>query len=179
MITISILLALVIGYARKGSIKNMGNHKIKHIYLTIFSLVLEWILFYLMTSYTLTQGIVFGFIILQYGFIFLFIFNNRHEYPILIAAAGIFLNFLVIATNSGAMPLSNKVLDLGGNSTKLELLLTGKILTYKIATPSTPLWFLGDMVYIPFPLKQFLSIGDIILFIGVMLCIQKLMLSSD
>jgi len=47
--------------------------------------------------------------------------------------------------------------------------------THTIMTAQTKLLYLGDIIYISWPIQQMISIGDIIMNIGIFLFIQGIM----
>ncbi len=96
----------------------------------------------------------------------------------MLIALGVLLNFVVIAANFGAMPVSNRILDLASPSKKISLLKEDKYYTYKLMNNGVLFWFLGDFICAYFPLPQFISIGDIILALGILMSIQKAMVSK-
>ncbi|WP_414481125.1 DUF5317 family protein [Caldicoprobacter sp.] len=51
-------------------------------------------------------------------------------------------------------------------------------MSYTFITDKTPLWFLADIIYLPWPKEQFISIGDIIILLGVFLLIQNITLAE-
>jgi hypothetical protein len=80
--------------------------------------------------------------------------------------------------NKGSMPLSEAAMVMDVSAKNLEYLADGKLLTYHIMNEKTLLGFLGDVIYLPAPFKAFLSIGDIILFVGIMLLLQSIIAGS-
>jgi len=93
---------------------------------------------------------------------------------------GVFLNFLVMALNGGAMPVSLEAAALLG-SEYVEMLRTHDIV-YKHAAlmEDTLLPFLGDIIPIvaPYPRQMVISIGDIVMNIGIFVFLQHIMTSA-
>jgi hypothetical protein len=101
---------------------------------------------------------------------------NRKNPGFLLILIGVFLNFLVMALNGGRMPVSldaASVLDPG----YIEVLKESLYAKHTMLTSSTYLGFLGDVIPIsdPYPRTQIISIGDIIMNIGIFFFIQYLM----
>lgn len=113
--------------------------------------------------------------ILTYGLTGLFfLFNRKYRGGACVGGAGLLCNLLVMAVNGFRMPVSPSVLQVedfmaatGGQVEKLN---------YFIAQPDTPLLFLGDIFYCPWPVVQgFFSVGDILLALGVGMLIFAIM----
>ena len=104
----------------------------------------------------------------QYGLLFLFLFLNlrRPVWP-LFAFGGTLLNFLVIVSNGGCMPVSSALLGEAG--TRLTQLAQGKVYAYCLADAATRLPLLGDIIRIGSASRPlgFASIGDLLLGVGV------------
>ena len=103
----------------------------------------------------------------------LFIWFNRHLPFSWVIALGCFLNALVILLNKGSMPLAEIGPYVGKSEFANEYLLSGKLPVYHIINENTLLWFLGDVIWVPF-FRIFISIGDIILYGGTFLLVQHL-----
>lgn len=107
----------------------------------------------------------------SYLCIFAFIIANRKY-----IAASVFLclgslsNFIVIVANGFRMPISAKALLVYSGMTAQAV--EASRADYFVATDGARLINLGDMIYFPIPvLKGFLSVGDILLSVGMFLLI--------
>jgi hypothetical protein len=170
---------ILIGLIRGGKITNITHIKIRHPWLVFLSAFIEYGLLFLMRSnMTITQPIVLLSVCLQYLLLFVFIWLNSHIAYTWLVGAGSLLNFLVILLNKGAMPLSEAAMAMNVSSKNLQYLANGQFLTYRIVNENTVLAFLGDVIYVPAPFKAFLSIGDIVLFAGILLLIQSIITSK-
>ena len=174
MLIAGLILAIVFGWARGGNLRRLADLPIRQVYLLIVPLLMEVGQSQLLLRVEwMTPLISFGMTILQYLILFVFVLLNSHLWQVLLYGAGSALNFLVITANAGAMPITDKVLELGGNSAKFAALVQGRYYTYEIITDSTCFPFLGDVIVIPGLLPQCVSIGDIILMTGLFLLIMK------
>lgn len=172
-------LGILIGLIRGGKISNMMQVKIRYPWLVFLSILTEYGLIVLMrVSTVITQPIVFASVCAQYLLLLLFLWMNRYIPYTWLVGTGSLLNFLVIMLNRGAMPLSKAALAMDVNSKNLGYLADGRMLTYHIVNENTLLAFLGDIIYLPAPFKAFLSIGDIILFAGILLLLQSIIAGS-
>ena len=101
---------------------------------------------------------------------------NRNNPGFIIIIVGVFLNFLVMVINGGRMPVSVEaaaVLDPG----YIEVLKESLYAKHTMLTSTTHLGFLGDVIPItdPYPRTQIISIGDIVMNIGIFFFIQYFM----
>lgn len=104
---------------------------------------------------------------------------NRKEKGFWWIFAGVALNFIVMAANGGKMPVSLEaasVLDPIFVDNLREGAVTSK---HAAMTDSTLLPFLGDIIPMtpPYPRSQVISIGDVIMNIGIFIYLQHVMLS--
>lgn len=174
MLFAGLLIGILAGWIRGGSVSRLVRMPIRHIYLSIVPLALEaGQSLLLLRAAWMTQAISFGMTILQYLPLFIFFFLNRHIWEALLCGAGSILNFTAIAANLGAMPLTRRVLDIGGHSEKFLALREGRYLTYRIIDETTQLPWMGDVILVPGPLPQIISVGDIVLVIGVFLLVMN------
>lgn len=174
MLLAGLALAVLFGWARGGSLRRLARLPVRRIYLLILSLVMEAVQSQLLIrTEWMTPALSFGMTIVQYLFLFLFVLRNSHLWQVLVYGAGCALNFVAIAANAGAMPITEKVLELGGSSAKFTALAEGRYFTYEIIHEGTRLPFLGDVIVIPGLFPQCISIGDIILLIGVFCLVVK------
>lgn len=179
MIIKSILAGIIIGYIRKGNLKNLSNTPIRSIGLIFLSFALEaFIAFILPDLYKGFNELIWIMTFIQYGLLLIFIWTNRRMWEICFIGIGIILNFLVIMANKGVMPVSYNAINIPELADNIARLNSGKILNYSIMTDKTPLWFLGDIIYAPYITNNFISIGDLILSIGVILFIQSAMVTK-
>ncbi len=81
---------------------------------------------------------------------------------------GLLLNSAAILANGGAMPASLHALRLAGLASTPEEVAAAVSSNSALASPGTPLWFLGDIWAIPqgFPFANVFSLGDVVLGLG-------------
>jgi hypothetical protein len=96
---------------------------------------------------------------------------NRHLRPLWVVALGVFLNFLVIAANGGAMPVDRNLALRAGNEFVVRLLDSPEYTVHKPLTPATRLAPLADVLPLPmlYPRPKFFcpgSVGDVFVTIG-------------
>lgn len=178
MVFDGVLISLIVGFLRKGSLRGIADLKLKA------GLVFPFLLFVQLGIYGFQSK--FEFLLYISGFLFIviylfgmyFLWLNRHHHGFLLILAGVFLNFLVMALNGGRMPVSVEaamILD----PYYIEVLKNGVYAKHTLLTESTRLAFLGDVIPLtnPYPISRVISIGDVFMSIGVFFFIQHLMLN--
>ncbi|NMA87147.1 MAG: DUF5317 domain-containing protein [Tissierellia bacterium] len=168
MIVEIIILSLVIGKVKKGKIKNLNQIYIRGWYLLIIAFLLEIIsLRVFVNNFSSIQILIYIILI----FILLLNINIKGMKTM---AIGSILNFIPIIANNGRMPVSKSALIKAKLHSQLSLLENNKILTHVLADDSTRLYFLSDIIPIlkPYPFPKVISIGDIVLSIGIFLLVQ-------
>lgn len=173
--SITIALSLVIAIIRGGQLNRLRDIRFRMPYLLIISLFLEfWPYRFFYTPFWIS----FIIFILKYSLLLAFIFINSSYKHLKIIGLGTALNFLVILLNGGAMPVSQRALQIPSLDKYTQMIQNGKLISYTFITDKTPLWFLADIIYLPWPKEQFISIGDIIILLGVFLLIQNITLAE-
>lgn len=183
MLAESIFLSILIGKFRKYKIRNLEKIHFDKIYFTFLAFSIELISIIILkfdiqpySSY-INNNYIFIHIFI-YLFLFIF-FAYNFEYKLLrIMLVGIILNFIVIISNNGFMPVSIDMALTNGFTESVNLLKAGKIAGHTLLVKETTnLWFLGDIINIPppYPFPQTISIGDILIDLGIFLFIQDKM----
>jgi hypothetical protein len=173
------VISILVGWLRRGSIKGFLNLRIKGIWVIVLSFILQFVVYSQAqrgNRWFVNYGewlIILAYVILIYGLII-----NINIYSFKLILSGVILNFVVIALNGGRMPVSHNALVKTGIIDELRPLFEkGWYGRYIPMTESTHLKFLGDILFIPRPYirPSIFSIGDVLLFIGIFLLIQKFM----
>lgn len=179
MVFDGIILSIIVGFFRKGSLRPLANLKLKCGWVFPLLLIVQFVFFFFQNRYSwLGQASSYTFMaVYVIGLFFLFI--NRKNPGFTIIFIGVLLNFIVMAINGGRMPVSAEsasVLDPG----YIDALKTGLYGKHELLTSHTHLGFLGDIIALskPYPRTQVISIGDVIMNIGIFLYIQHLMVGN-
>lgn len=178
MVFDGIIISFIVGLFRKGNLRGLAQLKLKWGWVFPLLLVIQLIVFVFQNKIKFL-GQVSGFIyIAVYVLGLLFLFMNRKNPGFIFILIGVFLNFLVMVINGGRMPVSidaASVLEPG----YVEALKQSLYAKHQMLTSSTKLGFLGDIIPLsdPYPRTQIISIGDVIMNIGVFVFIQYLMLN--
>jgi hypothetical protein len=176
MVFDGILISFIVGVLRKGNLRAFSQLNLKWGWVFPLLLVVQLAVFSFQNNSEFLGQLSGSIYIVVYivGLIFLFL-NRKHPGFILIFI-GVFLNFIVMVLNGGRMPVSVEaaaVLDPG----YIQALKESLYAKHTMLTSTTHLGFLGDVIPIsdPYPRTQIISIGDIIMNIGIFFFIQYLM----
>ena len=172
-------LSLIIGKIKGGKIKNLSQIHIKGWYVFLLGFILELISLWIFANKTgnIANMFIDNFLIIQTLIYTLLIFTlglNINKKGIKTIIIGNLLNFIPIISNNGRMPVSKTALIKSNLFTQLKLLEKGKILTHVLAENNTRFYYLSDIISIskPYPFPKIISIGDILIGIGIFLLIQ-------
>ncbi|WP_423799975.1 DUF5317 domain-containing protein [Neobacillus sp. SAB-20_R2A] len=180
MVYDGILLALVVGFIRKGNLRGLAQLKLKWGWIFPLLLIVQIITFVYQNDIKMLGKASESIYMAVYIIGLLFLYLNRHHKGFVIIFIGVFLNFLVMVVNGGRMPVSEEaaaVLD----PMYIQALKDGLYAKHVLLTDSTILGFLGDIIPLgpPYPRTQVISIGDVVMNIGAFLFIQYLMLQPN
>jgi len=158
----AIVIAVVIGYAARGTLKNFSGARIRWPLLALVGLAFQlWPVS--ANSSTL------GFTLLMVSFVLLFAFGllniQNPGFPLIVL--GLSLNALVIGVNHG-MPVQRQALVRSGQGATLRMLEEHGGAKHHLAGPGDELMFLGDVIPVPKPFGQVVSPGDVATYAGVM-----------
>jgi hypothetical protein len=162
LILAAIVLAIAIGYAFGGSLRNFGGDRLRWPLLAVAGLALQlWPVSATRTSL--------GFALLMGSFGLLFVFGvlNWHRAGFPLIVVGLCMNALVIGANHG-MPVQRQALIRSGQGATLVVLEKDGGAKHHLAGPGDHLLFLGDVIPVPNPVGQVVSAGDIATYGGVM-----------
>ncbi|MEH7081264.1 DUF5317 domain-containing protein [Neobacillus drentensis] len=177
MVFDGILFSLIVGFLRKGNLRALAQLKLKWGWIFPLLLVVELAVFMLQNDIKSLGQISGSIYIVVYVLGLLFLFINRKDPGFILILIGVFLNFLVIAVNGGRMPVSMEAASVL-EPRYVETLKQTLYAKHQMLTSSTNLGFLGDIIPLsnPYPRTQIISIGDVIMNIGIFIYIQFLML---
>lgn len=159
LLALTLVLSVAVGYVLGGRISALAALRLRWAPLALAALVLQvmvppgrWPLVLLLTSFVLLS---------------IFVAVNRRIAGFWLILAGVALNFAVIGLNGG-MPVSTRALEASGQSSTVgELTSPDHAVKHHLATVGDTAVFLGDVIAIPPPLAQAISLGDIFTYGGV------------
>jgi hypothetical protein len=183
MVYDGIAIGLAVGLIRGGilqSLRGLSQLKLTAGWIFPLLLILQFAIFFLQGRYeALTQysGYIFM-AVYAVGLVFLFLNRNHTGFKLIIT--GVFLNFIVMALNGGVMPVSPEAAKVLGGTFLEDLQNNDIVYKHAMLMDSTKLPFLGDIIPLtaPYPREQVISIGDIIMNIGIFMFLQSIMVTS-
>ena len=173
------VLSVLIGLIRKGRLYDLGRAPLRHLYMFVPPLAILAGVVFLGRSGGMPQPYLSAAKIVQYAALLAAIMLNLHMRQMWLAAAGTFLNLLVIAANGGFMPMSAKALRMAGLAEMLDPERTSQLIRHAIMTPETRLKPLADIIPVPgYPVTaQVASIGDVLISLALFVFVQRYMLT--
>ena len=182
MIVETLVISLIIGKIKGGKIDKIGYLNIRkwYIFIAAFAIKILALLIASKTDGSLSKIINANFPYIHIFIYFLFLlglFFNLEEGGFKFIFAGSLLNFLPIAFNKGKMPISIGALKFSKLYDQLSLLDQDRIMTHGLIEEGTRFSILSDIIPIPKPyfFPKIISIGDILLGLGLYILIIKYM----
>ncbi|MGE5653307.1 MAG: DUF5317 domain-containing protein [Bacillota bacterium] len=181
MLSDGVLLFLIIGWACGGRLAGLADITLRKFWLIPVALLLRAGPVFLAGS-GVEMAIRYGSTAQVIGYLLLFValYLNRDLPGMPLLALGVALNFLVIALNQGRMPVSPWGIQVTKMHNMLPALTSGAYTSHSLLTESTRLPWLADIIPIPrpYPIRKIISIGDIVMVLGVGQLIMLSMLNA-
>lgn len=176
MVFDGIILSIIVGFFRKGTLRPLASLKLKWGWMFPLLLLIEMFVFIFQNDSKLLGQASAAIYMVVYVLGLVFLFLNRKNEGFLLIFVGVFLNFLVMIINGGRMPVSGEAATVL-NPEYVQALKDGLYAKHELMAQTTNLKFLGDIIPLskPYPRTQIISIGDVIMNIGIFLFIQYLM----
>jgi len=166
LVGLSLVIAAAVGYLLGGRLSRLPELKVRWSPLALLGLSLQminppgrWPLVMLLVSFVLLT---------------VFTVANIRIVGFAIILAGVAMNFAVIAMNGG-MPVAREAVIASGQAGTLGPLTEHKGVKHHLAGPDDRLLFLGDVIAIPRPISQVISIGDVFTYGGVTVAVAAAM----
>lgn len=164
-----VLVALGVSLLFGGRFQSLGQVRVRCSYLILVALGIQIIVF---SSWWAALPLWPWLTPLCYavslGLLILTVWLNRAVPGFPLLGIGLLLNTVVILANGGSMPASLQALQAAGIATSQAAFEAGRTANSSVMDSSTPLWFLGDIFWIPqpLPLANVFSIGDVLIALG-------------
>ena len=166
LVALSLAIAVVVGYILGGRLSRLSELQLRWGPAALIGLLLQlinppgrWPLAMLLTSFVLLT---------------VFALANIKITGFAVILIGVILNFAVIAVNGG-MPVARGAIIASGQADTLVPLGEHRGAKHHLAGPDDRLLFLGDVIAIPAPVYQVISIGDVFTYGGVALVVVAAM----
>ena len=150
---------VAVGYLRGGRLQNVSNLQLRWPGLALVGLALQFVT---------GPGDTVPLACLYLSFVLLIVFTvvNIRVFGFPLILAGVLCNLLVIGVNGG-MPVSAHALEASDQGQFLGDLENNPYPKHHLATDDDLLRFLGDVIPLPTPIAQAISLGDILTYGGV------------
>jgi len=172
VITIAIVggVALVVVLVTRGSFSQLLRLPIQSIWMVLVALAIQILLAFVDIPADRLDDLGFGLVMASYAFLLAFCFVNLRISMMWIIGVGIALNALVIGLNQGMPTRDNEVTTRSGRTIEEPIERTAK---HRPESDDDLLPFLGDKVRVPDPVDEVISIGDVVIGLGIILvCYQ-------
>ncbi len=175
----SAVVAMIVGLLRGGRISNLGRIPFRGAYIFAVPLacaIAASLLTHRAESEALTVTATRIVNVMQYVVLLAAVAMNLHLRGMTIIGAGALSNFVALTVNRGVMPIDPTAAKTAGIWALVDPDSGTKLIRHAIMTPDTRLGLLTDIIPIPIPkLATVLSIGDVLLAIGIFVLIQRYM----
>ncbi|RJQ55071.1 MAG: hypothetical protein C4521_03135 [Actinobacteria bacterium] len=179
MLVIALALAIVAGYLRDGSLRNLAKLQLRAEPLVFGALLVQLTIPVVTPGLHLPVALALSLWLASFALLLIAVFLNREQPGLLIAGLGVASNMLVIALNAG-MPVTRSALEsiAPTPSTVGPHLFASDPLRH-LASSTTRLPFLSDAIAITWPpqARAVVSVGDLLLVVGVFWLVQQHMVS--
>ena len=172
MITIAIVggVALVVVLVTRGSFSQLLRLPIQSIWMVLVALAIQILLAFVDIPADRLDDLGFGLVMASYAFLLAFCFVNLRTSMMWIIGVGIAMNALVIGLNQGMPTRDNEVTTRSGRTIEEPIERTAK---HRPESDDDLLPFLGDKLRVPDPVDEVISIGDVVIGLGIILvCYQ-------
>lgn len=179
----TLLLAIIIGYIRKGKLSNLEDLPLKG-----WPLIVVGMLIYIFQISILrfSDGNIAHIVLINLKWfqiasniaLIAGLLISSRDPGYLISSLGILLNMIVAFVNGGRMPVSPTALEKLRLFEQLSVLQAGGTSVHQLLDETTKLYLLSDVVPIPIITPKAVSLGDLFLSVGIFLIIHKYMISA-
>lgn len=157
----AVLIALIAGLLRGGSLEALAQTRVRWLVLLVEGLLVQ-LVFDIWDPAGLTNEGALAVLLVSNASVLSFVILNRAIPGMLLIAGGLLLNTVVITANQ-AMPVSASAAETAGTEVPSA---KEDDLKHELLEDDSKLGFLGDVIPLP-GLKEVLSVGDILLALGV------------
>jgi len=180
MVYDGIVIGLIVGLLRGGvfgALRGLSRLQLVAGWIFPLLLIFQFGYFYLQGRNEILQQYTGISIMVIYVIGLLFVALNRNQPGFKTIFVGVLLNFLVMALNGGTMPVSLEAASMIGLEYAELLQVNDVVFKHAALTELTRLPFLGDIIPVvaPYPREMVISIGDIVMNVGIFMFLQQIM----
>jgi hypothetical protein len=158
LILATVIVAFAIGLAAGGSLRDFPTLRLRMWWLAIAGIVLQLA--------PASGDLALGLLLLSFAALIAFTVVNLRTPGFFLVLVGLALNALVITANHG-MPVTRQALQDSGQGATITDLVEHGGAKHQLATSDTALLPIADVIGVPPPLGQALSVGDLCLHLGI------------
>lgn len=174
MLLETFILAVIIGFILKGSLKNLAQTPLRGALFIWAGLILRYIpnlfRFPILKNYadmvTPYAPILF---VVSFALLLTGVVMNISRWPMIVILAGVMMNTIAVLANNGFMPVSGEGLAKAGYD--MSKIISAQLdMNHILITAQTRFSFLADIIPVPkpYPFPQMLSIGDLMMCLGLL-----------
>lgn len=156
--------AIAIVLVTRGNLRQLLRLPIRSIWLVVLALGIQLALEFIDFPMDRIDDVGFGLLMASYALLLAFCFVNLRIRAMWVVALGVALNTLVIGLNQGMPTRDREVTTAAGRTVDRPIERTVK---HRPESDNDLLPFLGDQIIIPEPVDEVISIGDIVLGLGI------------
>ncbi len=176
----AIILGIIVGLVKGGRLSNIGYIDIRGTWFFVIGFILQ-IMIIAAKEFDFISNYSKWLFVLSVIFILFGLALNMNYKSFWIIMIGAILNYIVIFANGFKMPIYFEGLKLAGLETMIDGITSGDIINYTSLDTSVG-WakYLGKFIVVPkpYPLAKVISIGDILISLGIILFLNGEMNSS-
>ena len=172
LILIVLGLAVVAGFIAGGSLRPFERLKLHWWGVALLGLVLQGV----PLASGVSESVGAAVLVVSYALLIAFAWVNRRLPAAWLVLAGLGCNLLVIGVNGG-MPVSASALETAGASA--DGLVGAGTVKHHLMGPDDILTPLADVIGIPPPIGAVISIGDVLLYVGLAILVVTVMLGRS
>jgi hypothetical protein len=156
--------AIAIVLVTRGSLRQLVRLPIQSIWMVVLALGIQIVLEFVDLPKDRIDDLGFGLLLASYALLLAFCLVNLSIRAMWIVALGVALNTLVIGLNQGMPTRDREVTTAAGRTVERPIERTVK---HRPESDDDLVPFLGDQIVIPEPVDEVISIGDIVLGLGI------------
>jgi len=176
LLLLSIPIGLVAGYLTGGRFSRLVHRHFRWTFLIPIAVLIQFLIFPWFFRAPLFPYATSALHLLSYVLVGVWLAANLRFRPMVVIGVGALCNLAVIAANGGRMPASEAALRAAGAFVEADALVEGgTVANVILMSETTRLNWLGDILHVPswMPFATAFSIGDAILFLGLVWLIAK------
>jgi hypothetical protein len=172
VVSIAILggVALVVVLVTRGSVSQLFRLPIQSVWMVLVAVVIQIFLAFVEIPSDRFDDLGLGLVMASYAFLIAFCFVNLRISMMWVIGLGIALNALVIGLNQGMPTADHEVTTRSGRTVEEPIERTAK---HRPESDDDLLPFLGDRLRMPEPVDEVISIGDVVIGLGIILVCYK------